>query len=581
MSDRIKIMRKAAWPDINIAPQVLISCEETDHGCHGGNPISALHYIKHNNITDETCSIYRATGRDNGLGCDAAVKCRNCSPHKPCFIPDKYNVYTVGEYGGVYGELGMMQEIYRGGPISCGIAATADLEDNYVGGIYKDTSGAMQTDHDISIVGWGETEDGEKYWEIRNSWGTHWGEDGFFRLVRGINNMAIESNCTWANPIDTWTENWMHETTVDEKLQPGNVTNLLYPVGPPHLAASEDFLKESEPKLLDPKVTGCRVSESVWSKPVQPALPDKWQKILDEVKIPNTLDWRNHTGMNFLSWTKNQHIPFYCGSCWAQGTTSYLADRFMIQDYFYADEKKLWKTPLGLSAQMIVNCAHGDYNYGCNGGDPYAAIEYIYENGVTHSSCEQYTAMNELDHDQICDKTHNRLFTCKDCTPPIPTEIGQMWQENCKNPDDIHANSVQYYYVDSYGNATDAMAMKKQIAAFGPIGCGIQATDELEQNYKAGEIWKQDLGKAPVINHEISVVGWGHDSTTKEDYWIVRNSWGTYWGDHGFFKLLMTPADYKGDYVLNLGVETTCTWGIPSYTKVAPDTSFEPIIVQE
>ena len=58
LSDRIKIARKAAWPDINIAPQVLISCQSTSFGCDGGDPIAAFRWMKQHEITDETCSIY-------------------------------------------------------------------------------------------------------------------------------------------------------------------------------------------------------------------------------------------------------------------------------------------------------------------------------------------------------------------------------------------------------------------------------------------------------------------------------------------------------------------------------------------
>jgi cathepsin X len=91
-SDRIKIMRNAAWPDINIAPQVLISCSPS-FGCHGGNAINSYKWMSEHEITDETCSIYTGRGLDNGQECSPMVHCRNCSPGNACFIPDEYYVY--------------------------------------------------------------------------------------------------------------------------------------------------------------------------------------------------------------------------------------------------------------------------------------------------------------------------------------------------------------------------------------------------------------------------------------------------------------------------------------------------------
>ena len=108
-------------------------------------------------------------------------------------------------------------EQHQRGPIACGIAVPADLE-KYTGGIYEDKTGDQNIVHDISIVGFG-VQDGKKYWTVRNSWGTHFGEDGFVRVIRGINNIAIETDCAWATIKDTWTEDKRHKLTLSEKYE--------------------------------------------------------------------------------------------------------------------------------------------------------------------------------------------------------------------------------------------------------------------------------------------------------------------------------------------------------------------------
>ena len=89
--------------------------------------------------------------------------------------------------------------------------------------------------------------------------------------------------------------------------------------------------------------------------------------------LPKNWDWRDIDGVNYLSWTTNQHIPKYCGSCWAQATTSALADRFIV-----ANKDKF--ANLALSPQVIVNCRAGG---SCEGGNPGDVYEFAHKTGVS------------------------------------------------------------------------------------------------------------------------------------------------------------------------------------------------------
>jgi cathepsin X len=146
------------------------------------------------------------------------------------------------------------------------------------------------------------------------------------------------------------------------------------------------------------------------------------------------------------------------------------------------------------------------------------------------------------------------INVCRDCTWPVPAE-GEDGLDGCVAVEDTR------YYVSEYYNVAGADKMKAELAANGPMGCGIHATDAFETTYDLSVndgIYSEETKPWDMINHEISVVGYGVMEDGRE-YWIGRNSWGTYWGDYGFFYMQM--------YTDNLKIEHNCVAGIPSYTK--------------
>jgi len=183
---------------------------------------------------------------------------------------------------------------------------------------------------------------------VRNSWGTHWGENGFFRVCRGVNNINIESDCAWATPKDTWTNPAWHITTEAEKNDPLN-DKTVYPMPQPEYtppSMEDDSEKSWMPKTKD---GACRVEEAVFTNGEVKHTPYSWDVIAKE-DIPSGTDWRNKDGKNYLSWNKNQHIPQYCGSCWSQGSTSAIADRFNILNDLSTT------APVAIDAQSVINC---------------------------------------------------------------------------------------------------------------------------------------------------------------------------------------------------------------------------------
>jgi cathepsin X len=211
-------MRKAAWPDINLSIQFLLNCQ-MGGSCNGGDHLATYKAIhEYGSIPYDDCMVYQACSSDSKeeacknkalFECTATNICKTCDTFSgrggTCSPIMQYPNATVASFGAVRGAENMMMEIYKNGPIACGINAEEIV--NYTGGVLDVPRKLKTINHIISVVGWGYDEKTDnQYWIIRNSWGSYWGELGFMKLVLGENQLGIEKTCAFAVPGD-WTIN--------------------------------------------------------------------------------------------------------------------------------------------------------------------------------------------------------------------------------------------------------------------------------------------------------------------------------------------------------------------------------------
>jgi len=223
-----------------------------------------------------------------------------------------------------------------------------------------------------------------------------------------------------------------------------------------------------------------------------------------EVKaVPESLDWRLYGAVTPV---KDQSV---CGSCWSFGTVGHLEGTLFLHTGHL----------VRLSQQALVDCSWGFGNNGCDGGEDFRAYQWIMKHGgiPTEDSYGPY-----LGQDGYC-----------------------------------HLNqSSMGFNIKGFVNVTsgDEEALKVALASKGPISVAIDASPKSFSFYSSGVYYNKDCkNKMDELDHAVLAVGYG--TIGGEDYWLVKNSWSTYWGNDGY--ILISRRDN------NCGVATSPTYVIP------------------
>uniref|UniRef100_A0A8C9GMF1 Peptidase C1A papain C-terminal domain-containing protein n=1 Tax=Piliocolobus tephrosceles TaxID=591936 RepID=A0A8C9GMF1_9PRIM len=215
-----------------LSNESIIKCSPYNQGCEGGYPFLVGKHIYEYGIVPEDTLLY---ANDNGnmcklsLGIIENMDSYNSNSSSSSSSSNNVNeVYYASDYNYINGcyecsnEYDMMYEILQNGPIIAAINADKTLIDMYnitdEDFIYDVDSNAhkicdipnegfngwQETNHAITIVGWGEQLDKnnkiKKYWIIRNTWGKQWGYNGYIKFQRGFNVAGIELQTVYIDP---------------------------------------------------------------------------------------------------------------------------------------------------------------------------------------------------------------------------------------------------------------------------------------------------------------------------------------------------------------------------------------------
>lgn len=219
----------------------------------------------------------------------------------------------------------------------------------------------------------------------------------------------------------------------------------------------------------------------------------------NHLTAPRNLDWRQH---GYVTAVKDQG---QCGSCWSFSTTGALEGQHF---------KKTGHL-VSLSEQQLVDCSQSFGNYGCNGGLMDLAFKYI-------------KAVGGLETEEAY---------------PYIDRMGPK-------PQQCHFNKTKVAATDSgfvdipHG---DESQLLNAVASQGPISVAIDAGHRNFMLYKEG-IYNEPSCSSTELDHGVLVVGYGSEGRFfwRHDYWIVKNSWNTTWGEQGYIRMTRNKENQCG-----------------------------------
>lgn len=204
MSDRTCIHSETKKNFHYSTEDLMTCCQGCGAGCNGGMPGAAFFYWVHKGIvsggpynSSQGCSPYQIAPCEHhieGPRPDCSSEGGTPACERVCeesyTVPYQQDLHKGKEMYSMDNEQDIMYELTQNGPVGAAFTVFSDFL-HYKSGVYKHTYGEALGGHAIRIIGYG-VEDGNDYWLCANSWNTDWGDNGYFKILRGQDECGIE-----------------------------------------------------------------------------------------------------------------------------------------------------------------------------------------------------------------------------------------------------------------------------------------------------------------------------------------------------------------------------------------------------